>query len=716
MRGLAGRIARVRHPEQAVTPVVLALVLAAAVPELPMLVLPAHASTPVGGTYHAVTPVRILDTRVGTGGFSSPITAGHSIDLPVGGVGPVPASGVAAAVLNVTVTDTTAASFLTIFPTGVAMPVASNLNWVAGVTVPNLVTVGLGTGGKVTIYNGFGSTDVVVDVEGYYSTPDQSPGPDGLFNPLVPLRLLDTRIGTGAPTAKVLAGATLTLHVTGVGGTAGVPASGAAAVVLNVTVTNPTAASFLTVWPSGVAMPLASNLNFRAGQTVPNRVMVGLGTGGSVSIYNGFGTVDIVADVNGWFTDSTNPGASGSRFTPVTPARILDSRIGTGGFTMPWGPNSGWPLAVAGQGGVPLMSDPNPPTAVVANVTVTDTTAPSALTAWPDGAGLPLSSDLNWVGGLTVPNLDVIQVGPSGNIDLENYSGCTDVIVDVVGWFTGPAPSITAAPPPLNSPCPISGKGWLSRLNYWRAISGLPPVTESTAIGPGSATWSQGDYNHAVYMVKAQDVCHCENSSSPYYTVSGNYASQNSNIEVSSTTAQTDDQAIDWWMGAPFHAMAMVDPRLQTAGYGAFRANGYGTWASGFAINVASGNSGATGMYSAPIYFPGNGKTVPLRTYSGGEFPDPLSACGYSGSAGLPVFVEIGGNVATNVSASSFKGNGSPLAFCVIDSAHDASFASYTTWRGAAIVVPKAPLAPGVNYTVSLTINGQVYAWSFQVS
>ncbi len=347
---------------------------------------------------------------------------------------------------------------------------------------------------------------------------------------------------------------------------------------------------------------------------------------------------------------------------------------------------------------------------------MTDTTAPSTLTTWPDGAALPLASDLNWVGGVTVPNLAVIQVGPSGNIDLENYSGCVDVIVDVVGWFTGPTPAITAAPPPLNSPCPISGKGWLSRLNYWRAIVGLPPVTESTAIGPGSATWSQGDYNHAVYMVKGQDVCHCESASSPYYTVSGNYAAQNSNIEVSSGTSQTDDQAIDWWMGAPFHAMSMVDPRLHTAGYGAYRHTGYGTWASGFAINVSSGNSGALGMYTTPTYFPGNGKTVPLRTYSGNESPDPESACGYTGTIGLPVFVEIGGNVATNVSAKSFTGNGSALQFCVIDSAHNPTLASYTTWRGAAIVVPKAPLTPGVVYSVALTINGLPYAWSFQVS
>ena len=142
--------------------------------------------------------------------------------------------------------------------------------------------------------------------------------------------------------------------------------------------------------PTGVATPQASTLNFKANETIPNRVMVGIGTGGKVSIFNAAGTTNVVADVNGWFTDST-AGGTGSWFTPVTPTRILDSRVGTGGFTTPWGPASGRVVGVAGSGGVPAMTDPNPPTAVVANLTVTDTTAPGALIAWPDTAARPMT-------------------------------------------------------------------------------------------------------------------------------------------------------------------------------------------------------------------------------------------------------------------------------------------------------------------------------------
>jgi hypothetical protein len=656
------------------------------------------AAAAVGGTFHSLTPARILDTR-----SSTPIGAAKTLDLLVAGQGGVPTTGVSAVVLNVTVTNPSAAGYLIVFPAGVAMPLASNLNFVAGQTVPNLVTVGLGTGGKVTIYNGYGSVDVVVDVAGYYSDPASSPGPDGLFNPLVPSRLLDTRSGNGAPAAKLSPGQTLNLQVTGRGG---VPLTGVAAVVMNVTVTRPSSAGYLTVWPAGGATPLASNLNFVAGETVPNRVMVGIGTGGQVSIFNGLGFTDVVADVNGWFTDAT-VGGTGSRFTPVTPARILDSRVGTGGVTVPWGPNSGHPIGVAGLAGVPNMTDPNPPTAVVANVTVTNTTAPSALIAWPDSAAQPLASDLNWMGGVTVPNLAVIQVGPTGKVDLYNLFGCVDTIVDVVGWFTGPIPSITAAPPPMSSPCPSSpGAGWLARFNYYRATAGLPPVTSNAA-------WSDGDYKHSVYMVKTGDVAHSENPASPYYTPEGNAAAGASNIEVNSTVNFTDSQAIDFWMEAPFHAMGMMDPRLTQTGFGSYRDPSSSPWELGLALNVLSGNSFTGGTY--PVYWPGNNMTVPLTSYGGGEFPDPLSACpGYSAPSGLPVFIQVGGNVATTTTAHSFTGNGTPLAHCILDSNNHPA-GSDLTGRGGVIVIPQQPLQQGVRYVVALTVNGMPYTWSFQV-
>ncbi len=252
---------------------------------------------------------------------------------------------------------------------------------------------------------------------------------------------------------------------------------------------------------------------------------------------------------------------------------------------------------------------------------------------------------------------------------------------------------------------PAASSSWLARFNTWRAGSNLTSLTENT-------TWSQGDQLHAVYMVQTGQVTHGESTAYPQYTVAGDTAAQNSNIFVSSSTATTDDQAIDWWMGAPFHAMAMMDPRLGTTGFGSYRNTGYAPWQLGAAVNVSSGNSQAIGLYSNPVFFPGNGSTEPLTSYSGNESPNPQAACpGYSG---LPLFIEIGGNVDTAAGAHTLTGNGSPLATCVIDSTNP-NYAGYLKWRGGVIVMPQAPLQNGVRYAVALTVNNVPHTWSFTV-
>jgi hypothetical protein len=155
--------------------------------------------------------------------------------------------------------------------------------------------VKVGAGGTVSIFNSAGTTDVVADVVGWFG--DDA---DAGFVPLVPARVLDTRPGLGPPDAPIGPGAAVVLDVVGAGG---VPTGlGVTAVVLNVTVTNPTAPAFLTVWPADVLRPLASNLNFVAGQTVPNLVVVKVSALGQVAFFNSEGSVDVVADVVGYFT------------------------------------------------------------------------------------------------------------------------------------------------------------------------------------------------------------------------------------------------------------------------------------------------------------------------------------------------------------------------------------------------------------------------------
>jgi hypothetical protein len=283
-----------------------------------------------------------------------------------------------------------------------------------------------------------------------------------------------------------------------------VPSTGVSAVVLNVTVTNPSARSFLTVYPSDAGRPLASNINFVKGQTVPNRVIVAVSAspGGKVSFYNQSGTVDVIADVGGWFTDSSNPSATGSEFVGVTPARIVDTRDGTGlvnglGGLGPTpstrlGPAEGLAFQVAGQGGIPAMSAVNPPSAVVANVTVTHPTATGYITVWPDGSSRPLASDLNWVAGKTVPNLVVVALGSSGMADLYNAVGCTDVIVDVVGYYTGPPPP-ASSPLPASATCGVNGNPWGYNFTCCHFITS-PPANFCSYFSCISSFWNGNGY------------------------------------------------------------------------------------------------------------------------------------------------------------------------------------------------------------------------------
>ncbi len=385
-----------------------------------------------GSTYVPLSPARILDTRNGTGrgGVVGPISSGGSVELTVIGVGGVPASGVEAVALNVTAVNGTALdSYLTVFPTGTERPLASNLNFNAGKTVPNLVMARVGTGGKVTIYNNNGNADVVADVQGWYASPVNPVG--SRYVPVEPARVLDTRFSIGAGFGPVPGGVAIDLVIAG---RAGVPESGVTAVVLNVTavgVSGPD--SFVTVYPSGTERPLASNLNVVEGQAVPNAVVARLNNG-RVSLYNNLGYVDMIADVQGWFAAPSDVLTGQSSYNPMAPARALDTRdgTGTGGVSGQTGPGGIVVLQVTGRNGLPETGV----SAVVLNVTVTNPTGPdSFLTVYPSPSPRPLASNLNFKAGQTVANLVVARVGPTGAVTFYNNLGATHIVADVQGWF-----------------------------------------------------------------------------------------------------------------------------------------------------------------------------------------------------------------------------------------------------------------------------------------
>ena len=274
-----------------------------------------------------------------------------------------------------------------------------------------------------------------------------TPAP-GTYTPLTPTRICDTRAGNPSGLSgsaaqcdgKTLAANTpMAVQVEGIGG---VPATGVEAVVLNVTVVNPTNSGYLTVYPAvATSPPTASNVNFTTGEVVPNRVIVPVSSSGAIDVVANTQS-DAIVDVSGWYSAS---GGSGTSFTPLpSPVRICDTRAGnpsnlsgpeaqcngTGGSGDALGPAATHSITVTGLAGVP--SDAK---AVVLNVTAVSPTKATYLTVFSSGTP-PTVSDLNPTPGDIEANLVVATVSATGTIDLYNNAGTANVVVDVTGWYS----------------------------------------------------------------------------------------------------------------------------------------------------------------------------------------------------------------------------------------------------------------------------------------
>jgi hypothetical protein len=248
-----------------------------------------------GSSFSPVSPARLFDTRPDTAGLidvtRTKIVGEQVLRVKVTGVGGLPATGVTAVSLNVTVAEPEAPGFVTVYPCG-ARPAASNLNFVADQVVPNAVIAPVSALGEVCFASNV-PTHVLADVTGWF-------GSGAGFRAATPSRLFDTRPdeaqGSVAVAKQRYSGDTvLRVKVVGAGG---IPGTGVAAVSLNVTVAEPAGAGFVTVYPCGTR-PGASNLNFIAGQVVPNAVIAPVSPSGDICLYSNVPT-HLLADVNGW--------------------------------------------------------------------------------------------------------------------------------------------------------------------------------------------------------------------------------------------------------------------------------------------------------------------------------------------------------------------------------------------------------------------------------
>ncbi|MCU1501627.1 MAG: hypothetical protein JWM12_981, partial [Ilumatobacteraceae bacterium] len=328
---------------------------------------------------------------------------------------------------------------------------------------------------------------VLTPVVATVASADAAPVVGDTYTGLTPARLLETRSGAGLGTVDdqfsaigpVGGGLVLNLPVLGRGG---VPATGVGAVALNVTATEPTAPGFLTVYPAGGARPNASSVNFVRDQTVANMVIAKIGAAGQVSIFNYDGSAQVVVDVLGWFPE-------GAAFTGLTPARLLETRAGPGLGTVDGqysgigkvGSGAVLDLPVVGRGAVP----PSGVGAVALNVTATEPSAPGFLTVYPRGGDRPNASNVNFVAGQTVANMVIAKVSADGFVSIFNYSGTTQVVVDVLGWFPAGSSYTGLKPARLLETRTGPGLGTVDGQSTGTGAAGAGSVTSLSVLGRG---------------------------------------------------------------------------------------------------------------------------------------------------------------------------------------------------------------------------------------
>ena len=273
----------------------------------------------------------------------------------------------------------------------------------------------------------------------------------------------------------------------------------------------------------------------------------------------------------------------------------------------------------------------------------------------------------------------------------------------------------TLVPTPTSTPIGVTP--WLEYVNQFRTQANLPPLIENS-------DWSYGDWLHSRYVVKNDYPGHDEDPSNPWYTPEGAVAGASGNVMATEWKEAPDEYAIDEWMTAPFHGICIIDPELQTTGFGSYR-DAVGLYQMGATLDVLRGLSNIPPETTFPILYPKSEGRIWTLSYSGGELPNPWSSCpgyGMDGRSGPPIMIQIGsGDQTPNVSATSFTQGSTPLDHCVFDETNyynpypiDQDLGrSVLNTRDAIVIMPRSPLVDGQIYSVNVNVNGAVYSWSF---
>lgn len=388
----------------------------------------AASAEPGASRFTPLTPTRILDTRIGLGARVGKLADSQKIELLVWGSAGVPVNATAIA-MNVTVDNTSAPGFVSVEPSNNDSG-TSTVNFTrVGQTIANFAIVPLNLNGMIDLKMR-GGGHVIGDVLGYFTASGSTS--EGRYRAVSPTRLLDTRLG-----APVAADGRVDLPVAGIGD---VPTD-AVAVAVNVTAVGAKNPGFVTVWPTGVALPVASTLNMTAVGDIPNLTIVPLGSG-SLSLFTS-ATTHLLVDVQGYITGPGSDQSDDGLFVPLLiPRRVMDTRLD--GDATRLVSRFDQEFSLAGRPGYPAETA----SAVAANITITSPRSSGFLTVYPSRTARPNSSNLNYRNGETVAGFGLPRLGDGQTLAFMSYQQA-DVIVDVTGYFTG-SPSAPVAPPPVS--------------------------------------------------------------------------------------------------------------------------------------------------------------------------------------------------------------------------------------------------------------------------
>lgn len=259
---------------------------------------------------------------------------------------------------------------------------------------------------------------------------------------------------------------------------------------------------------------------------------------------------------------------------------------------------------------------------------------------------------------------------------------------------------------------PLSGA--IGRVNYYRSLAGLSRVT-------AYAPWAIACQAHAAYLAENNVLTHSEDPANPWYTPEGAAAAQSSSLALFQLPLDDEYTPVDLWMSSAFHAVGLLEPRWSETNFGSYTGSGR----AAACLDVTRGIDFLTPA-DYPVYWPPSEGETPVVFYGGQATPDPLSACpGYTAPSGPPILLLTGdGSGVPIVTAHSLTINGQPAEHCTFteitytnpDPAQQNAGRNILGARDAVVVIPRQPFPLAATGTVSITVSGWAYTWSFRVA